>query len=153
MYATAVLHFCTNDILKDSKPYNKIGKEWIFIIWLKISSDTPAYICSIAYNEKIKIITSWNMKCTMWYLNWRINKIFSFIITDCIFIYVIYSTFHVTWIWIISKSAFTLHSIVSSQELDQVSCNYTISQLLCKSVTSIRGDSPYNWKKQYTLYP
>ena len=27
LYATAVLHFCTNDIIKDSKPYNKIGKQ------------------------------------------------------------------------------------------------------------------------------
>ena len=27
LYATAVLHFCANDILKDSKPYNKIGKQ------------------------------------------------------------------------------------------------------------------------------
>ena len=27
LYATAILHFCTNDILKYSKPYNKIGKQ------------------------------------------------------------------------------------------------------------------------------
>ena len=27
LYATAVLHICINDILKDSKPYNKIGKQ------------------------------------------------------------------------------------------------------------------------------
>ena len=25
LYATAILHFCTNDILKDSKSNNKIG--------------------------------------------------------------------------------------------------------------------------------
>ena len=32
LYATAILHFCTNDILKNSKLNNKIGKQLIFIM-------------------------------------------------------------------------------------------------------------------------
>ena len=58
LFATAILRFCTNDTWKDSKSYNKIGKQRIFIIWHKTASDTPACFCSIAYSEKIKIILS-----------------------------------------------------------------------------------------------